>query len=148
MIALLIMVSCSRRECKNRADSFCYICGSYKFLRQRRHITLFVKRAYKAYFKISLGDQDKKRAPHALFHNCEKMLQDWTKNKRKGLPFAVPMVWWEPKDNVTDCSFCLVITKGIGKKNRHKISYPSIPSAIRPIPHCSELPFPVFLWLR
>ena len=34
--------------------------------------------------------------------------------------------------------------KGVGKKNRHKISYPSIPSAIRPVPYCEELPVPVF----
>ena len=25
------------------------------------------------------------------------MLRDWTKEKRKGLPFGVPMVWREPK---------------------------------------------------
>lgn len=138
------MASSSRRGCKNKPDSFCYICGSYTLLRQRRNITLFVKRAYKAYFHIPLGDQDKKWAPHVVCHNCEEMLRDWTKGKRKGLPFAVPMVWREPQDHVTDCYFCLVNTKGIGKKNRHKIPYPSIPSAIRPIPHCNELPIPVF----
>ena len=53
------MASSSRRGCKNEADSFSYICGSYTLLRQRRNITLLVKRAYKAYFKIPLSDQDK-----------------------------------------------------------------------------------------
>jgi hypothetical protein len=72
------------------------------------------------------------------------MLRDWTKGKRKGLPFGVPMVWREPKDHTSDCYFCIVNTKGVGKKNRHMITYPSIPSAIRPIPHCEELPVPVF----
>ena len=32
----------------------------------------------------------------------------------------------------------------IGKKNHHKISYPSIPSAIRPVPHSEELLVSVF----
>ena len=54
------------------------------------------------------------------------------------------MVWREPRDHVTDCYFCMINTKGVGKKNRHKISYPSSPSAIRPVPHCEELPVPVF----
>ena len=43
------------------------------------------------------------------------------------------MTWREPTHHTTDCYFYLVNTKGIGKKNRHKISYPSISSGIRPI---------------
>jgi len=54
------------------------------------------------------------------------------------------MVWREPRDHVTDCYSCIVNKKGVGKKNRHKISCPSIPSAIRSVPHCEELPVPVF----
>ena len=38
----------------------------------------------------------------------------------------------------------MVNTEGVGKKNRHKISYPSILSAIRSVPHCEELLVPVF----
>ena len=92
------MASSSRsRKCKNKADAFCYICGVYTFPRQRRNILLFVKRAYKAYFQVPLGDQDKKWAPRIVCHNCEEMLRDWTKEKRKDLPFGVPMVWREPK---------------------------------------------------
>lgn len=101
-------------------------------------------RAYRAYFEIPLGDQEKKWAPHIVCHNCEEMLRDWTKGKRKGLPFGVPMVWREPRDHISDCYFCIVNTKGVGKKNRHSITYPSIPSAIRPVPHCDEIPLPVF----
>ena len=79
-----------------------------------------------------------------MCHNCEEILRNWTKGKRKGLSFGFPMIWWEPRDYVTDCYFCIVNTKGVGKKNRHKISYPSTPSAIRPFSHCEELPVPVF----
>ena len=69
---------------------------------------------------------------------------DWTKGKRKSLPFRIPMVWRVPKEHLTDCYFCLVNTKGIGKKNRLNISCPSIPSAIRPVLHSDEFPPPVF----
>ena len=49
------------------------------------------------------------------------------------------MVWREPRDHVTNCYFCMVNIKDVGKKNWHKISYPSIPSAIRPVPHLKNL---------
>ena len=84
------MASSSRSsKCKNKTDTFCYICGVYTFPRQRRNILLFVKRAYKAYFQVPLGDQDKKWTPHVVYHNCEEMLRDWTKGKRKGFYFLV-----------------------------------------------------------
>ena len=124
------MASSSRHKCVNSPNSFCYICGCYTLLRQRRNITSFVMLAYKTYFEVPLGNQDKKWVPHIVCHNCEEMLRDWTKGKRKGLPFGIPMVWREPKDHISDCYFCIVNTKGIGKKNRHMVTYPSIPSSI------------------
>ena len=87
-VSELSMASSRSRKCKNKGDAFCYICGVYTFSRQRRNISLFVKRAYKAYFQVPLGDQDKKWAPHIVCHNCEEMLRDWTKGKRKGLRFV------------------------------------------------------------
>ena len=130
----------SRHYCQNKPDSFCYI----TFLHQKRNITSFVRRAYKVYFQVPLGDQEKKWAPYIVCHNCEEMLRDWTKGKRKSLPFGIPMVWHELKDHSTDCNFCLVNIKGVGRKSRQNISYPSIPSAIRPVPHSDRFPPPVF----
>ena len=140
------MASSKYRKRKNKADAFCYICCVYTFLGQRRNIglSLFVKRAYKAYFRVPLGDQDKKWAPHIVCRNCQEMFRDWTKGKRKGLRFGLPMVCREPKEHLTDCYFCLVNTKGIGKKNRQNFFYSSIPSAIRPVLHSDEFPSPVF----
>ena len=89
-------------------------------------------------FKFPLVTKTK-WSSHIVCHNCEEMLRDWTKGKRKGLPFGVSMVWRESQDHVTNCYFCMVNTKDVGKKNRHKISYPSIPSAIRPVPHLKNL---------
>ena len=130
-----------RRQCENKPDAFCYICGCFTLSRQKRNKTSFVRRAYKAYFGFAHGDQDKIWAPHIVCHNFEEMLRDWTKRKRKGLPFGIPMTWREPMDHSTDC---LVNTKSIGKKKRHKISYPSIPSSIGPTLHSDQLPIPVF----
>ena len=58
------------------------------------------------------------------------------------LLFAVPMVWREQKDHVTDCYFCLTDTQGFHHKTRKKILHPILPSAIRPVAHSDELPVP------
>ena len=112
----------SIRKCKNKANFFFYVCGIYALPHQRPNISLFVKRAYKAYFQVPLGNQEENWASHVVCHNCEEMLRDWTKVKRKGLPFGVPMVWRELKDHLNDCYFCMVNLKGIGKKNRQSTS--------------------------
>ena len=138
------MASLNRHKCEHNPNSFCYICGCYTLVRQRRNITNFVKLAYKLYFDNKLGDQDKKWAPHTVCHICEESLRDWTKGKRKNLSFGVPMVWREPLNHIDDCYFCLVNTTGIGKIKKQKIAYPNIPSAIRPIQHSKEIPFPIF----
>ena len=56
------------------------------------------------------------------------------------------MAWRESKGHSTDRYLYLVNTKQ--KKNRHKIAYASIPSAIQPSLHSDELlvlvPLPVF----
>ena len=48
---------------------------------------------------------------------------------------------------VDDCYFCVVKIFGYNAKNKHKIIYPSVPSAIIaiiPEPHSDEFPQPVF----
>jgi hypothetical protein len=58
------------------------------------------------------------------------------------MPFAVPMVWREPKDHLTDCYFSLTKISGISLKSKRSIQYPSLPSAIRPVIHSQDLPVP------
>ena len=58
------------------------------------------------------------------------------------MPYAVPMVWREQSDHVTDCYFCMTNMKGFSRKNKFKISYPVCRSAIKPVPHDPDLPVP------
>jgi hypothetical protein len=53
----------SRKGCVNDPNNFCYICGCYVIKKQKGNITPFVKNLYFAYFKIKLGDLDKKMGP-------------------------------------------------------------------------------------
>lgn len=68
-----------------------------------------------------------------------KILIDW----RKGLPhmpLAIPMIWTEPSDPVSDCYFCVTAIKGIYPKAEHTVQYPNLTSVIRPMPHNVNLP--------
>ena len=49
----------SQRSCRIDPDMFYYIYRQYTFKDQRKGITNFVRKAYLAYFKVKLGDQDK-----------------------------------------------------------------------------------------
>ena len=62
-------MSSSRRRCKYDPDAFCYMCSEYMMKEQKRNINYFVKRAYKAYFDMKLGHQNK-----PWHHICQVMM--------------------------------------------------------------------------
>ena len=47
-----------------------------------------------------------------LIHTAEYALKSWSKGKMKSLPFAVPLVWTEGTNHVTDCYFCMTNLQG------------------------------------
>jgi len=132
----------ANRGCKNNPDIFCYVCGSFNIVKQRQDITTFVKQAYRAYFGIKLGDQDKCWAPHKVCRYCVESLRLWSKGKKKALSFAIPMVWREPTNHSDDCYFCSCNVQGFNSSNKKDIVYPDLPSARRPVPHGPDLPLP------
>ena len=103
-----------------------------------------MKKEYLAYFGVKLGDQDKNWAPHHVCRTCVENLRQWTKQKRKSIGFAVPMVWREQANHVNDCYFCVTNVTGFSSKSKGNIKCPYFPSAIRPIPHSADLPPPLF----
>lgn len=140
---MLVQISeMAPRKCNNSPDCFCFICGEYTVLKQQLNITDFVKKVYFAYFGLKLGDQDKVWAPHKVCKRCVEDLRNWFKGKKKAFRFGIPMVWREQKNHSDDCYFCSCDVKGYNSKWKHSISYPNLPSAIRPIPHGSDIPVP------
>ncbi|KAI6659517.1 hypothetical protein LOD99_14442 [Oopsacas minuta] len=109
-----------------------------------QNIIEFVNRAYHAYFKVKLGGQDKSWAPHKVCKSCVELLRYWSKGKEKHLPFGIPMIWRESKNHFDDCYFSMVNVMGYKKSDRYLLNYPNLESAIRPVPHCSDLPVPIF----
>ena len=103
-------------KCLNDPDSFCYICGLYIYQDQRSNITDFVQKAYAAYFKMKIGDEDKSWAPHIVCRSCVENLRRWTKGTLKCLAFGIPMIWREPRNHEEDCYFCITNILGFTKK--------------------------------
>ena len=131
------------RECRNKADNFCYICGQVAFRAQKCTFTEAICKAYKLYFGIEVGDQERSWAPHVCCSTCATKLRMWRNGKRLSMGFAIPMIWREPRNHVDDCYFCVLPdVAGITQKKKAKIEYPSLPSAIRPVPHSNDLPVP------
>lgn len=122
------------RECKNHPNNFCYVCGEFTLKSQRKPLTPLLKTVYHFYFDCQVGDQDKDWAPKVCCTTCYSSLTKWLKDTRKSMSFAVPMVWREPRCHLTDCYFCMTSIVGFSSKSKHKIQYPDIPSAVRPVP--------------
>ncbi|KAL4718873.1 hypothetical protein ACJJTC_016050 [Scirpophaga incertulas] len=136
------MASKHRRVCINSPNKFCYICGRYVLKSQCRHMNEDVKKAYFLYFGCKIGDQDKQWAPHSSCVSCHVTLIQWLKGNRSSMPYAVLTVWREPTNHFNDCYFCLTNTEGYSKKKKKNIDYPTVPSAIKPVPHGEGLPVP------
>ncbi|GBN57739.1 hypothetical protein AVEN_255025-1 [Araneus ventricosus] len=130
------------RGCVFSPDNFCFICGEYTVKRQQRNISCFVKKVYFAYFKLKLGDQDKSWAPHKVCRRSEEDLRLRFKGKRNSFRVGIPMMWHEQQNHTTDCYFCSVDIRGFNTKNKKNIFYPNLISAIRPVPHTSDIPVP------
>jgi len=60
------------------------------------------------------------------------------------MPFRVPMVWRVPCNQGTDCYFCIMppVEVGMSMKKKSTLSYPNIPSTMRPVAHGDGLPVP------
>ena len=59
------------------------------------------------------------------------------------MPFAIPMIWREPKDHSSDCYFCLTNIQGFTSKTKCKVVYPDLISAMRPVLHSEEYSVPM-----
>jgi hypothetical protein len=58
------------------------------------------------------------------------------------MPFAVQMVWREPRSHLDHWYFCMTNITGFSVQSKHKTEYPNIPSALRPVSHDDSVPVP------
>lgn len=83
----------------NDPNSFCYVCGKVVLKSMRASITPQIKTAYERYFGRELIDQDKYWVPHFFCQRCATMLSLWADGYMCEMPFAIPIVWKEPKNS-------------------------------------------------
>jgi hypothetical protein len=62
-------------------------------------------------------------------------LRDWMNKRKTSVLFAVRVTWRQPKNLVDDSHVCCVSFASFSAKNKHKIVYPNLNSAVRQIPY-------------
>ena len=77
---------------KNNPDRFCYICGNVVLPNWQAKIIDFVKKTYRNYFGVKLGDQNKPFTPYVCCKTCVENLRDLGNDERKSMSFAITMV--------------------------------------------------------
>ena len=66
----------TNRGCKNNPDAFCYICGEFTKVSNRKEIDYLVDKLYHTYFGMKLGDQEQSWNPHIrLFYFKKHVFQ-------------------------------------------------------------------------
>ena len=127
------------RKCLNSSDTFCYMCSEITFKSRRRSFTPLIKKCYEHYFGCKVGYQDKSWAPYLCCVTCARLLAAWAKGSRCML-FAIPVVWGDHTNHVSDCCFCLTRSTCVTARSKQTVRYPNLPSEMRSAPHSAELP--------
>lgn len=130
-------------KCRNDANIFCYICGQFCVLAQRKELTEGTKNFYSLYFGREVENQHENWAPNICCKTCEVHLNSWWNGTRNRMPFAAPMIWRKQQNHRNDCYFCTTNIAGFSSKNKNKIIYPDCKSISKPILHDDSHPVPV-----
>lgn len=125
-------------KCNKPSDLFCYICGKYTLVGERRPINAIVKNLYKLYFGMEIEHQEMCWVPHNICTLCRSNLTKWTKNEGH-LSFGKPMIWRDPIDHQNNCYICLTHVFGYSKKNRNEIQYATVNSVTLSVLHSAYL---------
>jgi hypothetical protein len=109
---------------------------------QKKPLSQPIRKAYELHLGCNVVHQDKIWVPKISCCLCSRILAGWLKGTHKSMPFAVPMVWHEPRDCFKDCYFGMTKIIGFSQFSMHKIQYPNIPFVLRPVPHDESMPLP------
>lgn len=127
--------------CNKSSDSFCYVCGLFVPISDRRQISDKLKLLYLQYFGMEVRNQEFCWVPHVACSTCRRGLERWSQNKEH-LKFGVPMIWRDPINHQTNCYICLTNIVGFSARNRHRVTYANVSSVTLPVPHSQDIPIP------
>lgn len=128
-------------HCNKSADSFCYVCGKFTAIGERKEITKLVRTLYAAYFEnMQIEHQDKCWTSNT----CRTTLSKWgRKVEGRHFTFKTPMIWRDPVNHQTNCYICLTIIFGFSSRNKDAIVYAPVNSITLPVPRSNDDPIPV-----
>lgn len=133
--------------CKFHPNNICYVCGCLAPFETSHSISRSpsFQIAYVEYFGFAVGHQDKTWVPHVCCHSCYTKLINWRKGLySKGMPFAVPVRWREPKCHFNDCYFCAVDFNGQTASQSQSWMHKQWPRSVsKPLLHSDDYPVPV-----
>ena len=91
------------------------LCGETTFTSRKRALTPVIKGTEVHYFGCNVRDQDKSWASHVRCMSYQSKLNAWVNRKGCCMPSALPIIWREPTNHLTDSLFYIVspIQKGI-----------------------------------
>lgn len=133
-------------QIKHKTDPnfFCYVCGEFTILKQRKSINATVKLIYLRYFGFEINAGiDVPFAPNICCEKCYRNLLHWFNGTSDCMPFGTPMLWAPLLEHTAEnCYFCVVDITGYNLKTKSIISYPNLEMAIRPRPHSDTITIP------
>lgn len=88
---------------------------------------------------MKLSGQDKNWCPRTVCSTCVEELKQWTKGE-EAMRLNVQVIWWEQTNHSDDCYFCKCKVLEYSSKTRENIACLNLPSALRVIPHGSDVP--------
>ena len=130
------------RQRRNYPDMFCYVYREFIVKGQKRTITPEINQIYQLYFNLPRGDQDKFWATLVICKAYPSGLHDWYKKRKTSMPVLIPMIWRQTKDHLTDCYPCRINVTGYSTKNKYKIEFSNLNSAMWFVRHTEGLPIP------
>lgn len=130
------------RQCKVHPDKFCFICGEYMLVKDRKTITPLVEETYISYFGRDLENRNQPWTPNFACKSCYDNLRQWKIGKRPSMPFSQPTLWNTPMNHPTDCYFCNTNIVGYNKQKKDSVMYPDVASVVKPVPHDEHNPIP------
>lgn len=121
---------------------FCYICGKFTAMANRRKLTDEIDTLYKQYFNLPVI-KDKPWVPSVCCSTCSTGLKRWANGHAKCMPFGIPMIWTDPGNHNADgCYVCVNIANGLNRMRPRNGVYKSVQSAQTPSPHSESVPIP------
>ncbi|XP_031640029.1 uncharacterized protein LOC116351997 [Contarinia nasturtii] len=129
-------------DCHQRFNHYCYICGKFIVMPNRRKISDEICKIYEQYFNIPVI-RNEQWVPSIACTSCTNGLKRWSKGERESMPFGIPMVWIEPGfHDAANCYVCVNNVTGLNRFKARTFEYKSVPSAQTPLPHSEHVPIP------